>query len=263
MAEITANGLRFHVQVLRTRHGVGAEQPPVVMIHGLTVDLSSFYLTVAGSVAVESDVYLYDLRGHGRSEIPPGNYRVADHAADLLALLDAWSIDQPVHLVGNSFGGMVALFFAHHYPHRVASLFLIEPHLSGEGWGQLLVEGIRNFETDPLEVARMKAKPARLRWAQRTEMMFDTTTILADLANESPVPMDWLEGLGCPVFSIYGSESDIVERAAVRDRHIPGCRPCLVPGGTHMLLAEEHVAIRAHAVEWIRQQNRTQALVHG
>lgn len=263
MAEMTAEGLRFHVQVLHGREGPRPERPRVVMIHGLSVDMSSFYVTIAGSVAVESDVHLYDLRGHGRSEMPLLNYTVANHVADLVALLDGWDIDEPVHLVGNSFGGMVALFFAHHYPERVASLFLIEPHLSEEGWGRLMADGIRNFTSDPAEQARIQADPSRQRWIRRTEEMFMTTSILDDLAVEPHVPMEWLDNLRCPVFSIYGSESDIVDRAVVRDRRIPGCEPRIIEGGTHMLLAEAHVAIRGHLVEWIRHQNSAQMPQHG
>lgn len=264
MAELAANGLRFHVQVLRGSDGPRHDRPRVVMVHGLSVDMSSFYVTIAASVATESDVHLYDLRGHGRSEVPPRDYKVADHVADLVALLDAWDIEGPVHVVGNSFGGIVALFFAHHYPDRVASLFLIEPHLSEEGWGRRMADAIRDFGSDSVESDRWIGEdPARLRWAQRAEEMLRTTSMLDDLATEPHVPVEWLEALECPVFSIYGSDSDVVDQAVARDRRIPGCEPCIVPGGTHMLLAEAGVAIRDHAVEWIRAQNRSLVPKHG
>jgi pimeloyl-ACP methyl ester carboxylesterase len=255
MAEALANGLRFHTQTMRSPHGVGQHRPKVVMVHGLSVDLSSFYVTIASSVAVESDVHLYDLRGHGRSEVPRYHYAVNDHIRDLAALVDAWEIDRPMHLFGNSYGGIVALVFAHLYPERVASLFLIEPHLSAPGWGKKMADDIRDFGGDPAETERWIGNdPMRRRWLQRNETMLRKTSILDDLTTEVDIPLSWLQGLRCPVFSMYGSDSDVVDRAAARDRHIPGCEPIIVPG-THMLLAEAPVVIRDHAVEWIRQQN--------
>ncbi|HEX3427154.1 MAG TPA: alpha/beta fold hydrolase [Acidimicrobiales bacterium] len=259
MAEMTANGLRFHVQTLK-RGSAGRAWPQVVMVHGLSVDLSCFYVTIAGGVAVESDVHLYDLRGHGRSEIPPRPYRVADHVADLVALLDGWRLDEPVHVIGNSYGGIIALTLAHHHPERVASLFLIEPHLSDDRWGPRMADSIRDFADDPAETQRwMGADAARQRWARRNESMLRTTSILDDLAAEPDVPAEWLENLSCPVFSLYGSDSDVVERAVARDRRIPGCEPLILDGGTHMVLAEAGGVIRDHAVAWIRQQNRPAA----
>src|SRR5438477_5619060 len=107
MADVTANGVRHHVQ----RLGGGART--VVFLHGLVMDnLSSFYFTLANPVARSAEVLLYDLRGHGRSERPARGYKVDDLCVELLALLDALGISKPVQLVGNSFGGMLALSFA-------------------------------------------------------------------------------------------------------------------------------------------------------
>lgn len=289
MAEVTANGLRFHVQVLQSppiprEPGAGRPnpsdpdpgpassgevdpseaRPKAVMIHGLSVDMSCFYVTIAGGVAVDSDVYLYDLRGHGRSEVPMSNYSVADHLADLAALLEVWGIDEPVHLVGNSFGGILALFFAHLHPERVASLFLVEPHLSGQGWGQRLVEGILEFGEDEAERGRLIGKSrANLRWAQRAEVMLRTTTVLDDLSTEADLPDEWLASLRCPVFSIYGSNSDVVEEATARDRLIPGCEPVILPGCTHLVLAEASATVRDHAIAWIRLQSKDLTAARG
>src|SRR5436305_2133211 len=103
MADVVANGVRHHVQ--RLGHG----DRLVVFVHGLVMDnLSSFYFTLANPVAASCEVMLYDLRGHGMSERPVRGYGVTDLVADLAALVG----DRRVTLVGNSFGGLVALAFA-------------------------------------------------------------------------------------------------------------------------------------------------------
>ena len=82
-----------------------------------------------------ADVLLYDLRGHGKSERTPAGYRVVDMVADLAALLEALGLeDRPVDIVGNSYGGLVAVTFARLHPERTASLVLVDAHIPDETW---------------------------------------------------------------------------------------------------------------------------------
>jgi 3-oxoadipate enol-lactonase len=69
-------------------------------------------------------VLRYDHRGHGRSEVPPGPYTLAELGQDLLALLDGLGIDR-VSLCGLSLGGMVGMWLAAHAPERVERLALV------------------------------------------------------------------------------------------------------------------------------------------
>src|SRR2546426_714110 len=154
MAYVLANGIRVHVQRLNGQRGEGADAfpvvpspPPVVFIHGLAVDnLSSYYYSLANPVArVGAEAILYDLRGHGLSERPPDGYTVADAVADLVGVLDALGVDRPAHLVGNSYGGVVALRAALDVPERVRSLVLIEAHCAddeteGSDWAELMAD---------------------------------------------------------------------------------------------------------------------------
>src|SRR5262245_63111303 len=108
MADVISNGVRLHVQRLSPGSG-----PVVVFLHGLVMDnLSSWYFSVAHPASRAAEVLLYDLRGHGLSERPASGYGLADMVADLAGLLDALQITRPVTLVGNSFGGLLAVAFA-------------------------------------------------------------------------------------------------------------------------------------------------------
>src|ERR1700761_2490450 len=107
MPPLNVNGARFQARWLEPDDAAGARLAPVVFVHGLVMDnLSSFYYTLAGPVtAAGARVLLYDLRGHGGSERAPRGYATSDQAADLIGLLDASGVTEPVHLVANSFGG--------------------------------------------------------------------------------------------------------------------------------------------------------------
>src|ERR1700722_18952016 len=137
MAEVVARGVRFHVQRVGEWPAGGPGRPLVVFLHGLVMDnLSSWFFTVANPVAALADVLLYDLRGHGKSERAPRGYSLGDMVQDLAAVLDAAAPARPVHLVGNSFGGLLALAFARAYPDRVKSLALVDAHLGSAGFGE-------------------------------------------------------------------------------------------------------------------------------
>jgi 3-oxoadipate enol-lactonase len=68
-------------------------------------------------------VLRYDLRGHGRSPVPPGPYSIADLGGDLIALLDKLEA-QRATLCGISIGAMTSIWAAAHRAERVDGLIL-------------------------------------------------------------------------------------------------------------------------------------------
>lgn len=267
MPHLDANGLRFHVQVLSS--GEDPARPKVVMVHGLVADnLSSFYYTIANPVALVADTYLYDMRGHGRTEVPASGYAVVDHVADLRSLLDGWGIDEPVHLVGNSFGGVVALAFTHLFPQRVASLVLIEAHFATEGWGEYMAGSLAlaAFGLDEAAVKDWLARNASRklsRLARHSERLFLETSLIADLQREQPFSPRALQAIPCPTLAIYGEGSDILDRAHDLERYVPRCELHVVEGATHSVLFEATPLVRRQTVDWVRSHSATTTISAG
>lgn len=109
-----------HIALYYETHGDGA---PLLLIHGL----GSSTLDWAPQVAHFSErfrVITLDVRGHGRSDKPPGPYSVPIFAGDLVELLDALHIES-AHLAGISMGGMIAFQLAVDAPQRVRSLTIV------------------------------------------------------------------------------------------------------------------------------------------
>lgn len=104
------------------------DAPTVVFVHGLVMDnLSSFYYTLAAPLAKAGfGTVLFDLRGHGLSERPPTGYTPEESAEDLVAVLDEIGVTEPVFLLGNSYGGVVAMHAAVGAPDRVGGVVLVE-----------------------------------------------------------------------------------------------------------------------------------------
>lgn len=68
-------------------------------------------------------VLRYDTRGHGKSEVVPGPYTVAQLGGDVVALLDHLNIHQ-AHFCGLSMGGITGMWLGVHYPNRLDRLIL-------------------------------------------------------------------------------------------------------------------------------------------
>jgi pimeloyl-ACP methyl ester carboxylesterase len=65
------------------------------------------------------------MRGRGSSSRPVTGYSLENHSADLIALLDSLGIEK-TFVAGHSFGGLLGLYFAAHYPERVLGLTMID-----------------------------------------------------------------------------------------------------------------------------------------
>jgi pimeloyl-ACP methyl ester carboxylesterase len=255
MADVIANGLRHHVQRLGARDAAHT----VVFLHGLVMDnLSSFYFTLANPTAAHADVVLYDLRGHGMSERPPTGYRVADFVADLAALLDALAIDRPVHLVGNSFGGLVALAFASAHPARVAGLVLIDAHDGAGDWSAKMAAtlALRGTARDEMIAVSFQSwlgrhsERKRTRLATAAHALVEGTTLVADLAS-SPLDDAALAPIRGPALAIYGEKSDVIDRGHRLAQAIPGCELVVLPGCSHSVMWEATDDVRRLAVGWL------------
>ncbi len=96
--------------------------PAVVLSQSLGTDLS-LWAQQAVALSERYRVVRYDLRGHGRSPIPPGPYTIADLGDDLVALLDRLEIERAA-LCGISIGAMTSIEVAARRPDRVGSLVL-------------------------------------------------------------------------------------------------------------------------------------------
>ena len=117
---VVANG------IVTNYHDVGTGFP-VLLIHGSGPGVSAWAnwrLTIP-ALAAGRRVIAPDMVGFGYSERPEGiQYNMATWVAQAVGLLDALGIEQ-ADLVGNSFGGGLALALAIRHPQRVRRLVLM------------------------------------------------------------------------------------------------------------------------------------------
>lgn len=246
MRTLQVNGVGLRVSRYSTpipdEPGPDPQPPVVVFVHGLMVDHSGLGFTLGMPLSRGAEVVLYDLRGHGRSQPVRSGYRVADHVADLMALLDELGLRDPVHLVGGSYGGAVVVRAALDRPDRVASLSLIEGLVPHEGWGALVArvleraaEGLRGEVTADQAMAVLGFSSARraLGVARRARQLILETTLLEDVSAEAPLGPEAYAMLSCPVLGIYGDRSDIYPVTELL-REAPAAEIRTVPDADHV-----------------------------
>jgi pimeloyl-ACP methyl ester carboxylesterase len=108
----------------------GGTGTPLLLLHGLSSNANAFGGMIAAGLGSSFRVIALDQRGRARSGKPARGYSMADHARDVLALLDALGLDRVV-LAGHSFGGYLGIYVAATHPERVERLIVIDAAITG------------------------------------------------------------------------------------------------------------------------------------
>jgi pimeloyl-ACP methyl ester carboxylesterase len=104
------------------------DAPPVMLVHGWPQHWWEWRGQI-GVLAQTHRVICPDLRGHGWSDAPRGDYRKQTLADDLVHLLDALGHEQPMPVVGHDWGGWISFLLALSAPERVSRLLAMSiPH---------------------------------------------------------------------------------------------------------------------------------------
>lgn len=116
----TINGTTLHYRT----DGDAGDRPLVAFVNSLGTDFR-IWDDVVSRLADDFALLRYDMRGHGLSGIGEPPYTIADHAADLAALLAHVGADDVI-VCGISAGGQIALSLAARRPQLVRGLVLCD-----------------------------------------------------------------------------------------------------------------------------------------
>ena len=120
-----------YATVNRVRHfyRMVGEGEPFVVLHGGPGMWHDELFPFFGDLASDHLVVFYDQRGNGKSlmdEITPDTFTVEWLVSDLEELRKVWGFDR-INIVGHSWGGLLAMYYATEHVHRVERLILVDP----------------------------------------------------------------------------------------------------------------------------------------
>lgn len=218
MPRASVNGIELYYE----EHGSG---PELLLIPGLGAD-TRLFSGVLGPLAATCHVIVFDVRGGGQSDKPPGPYTVEQMADDADGLLDALKVEQAV-VAGYSLGGRVALSVALDHSTRVRRLVLAATS------ARTPPSRVLSRRWLALEVLSRLPTPGdrQPRWAwecqRRASASYDVTARLGEI--------------DVPTLILHGRNDHMAPLASARKMHaaIAGSDLVEVPGGHISLVTRE------------------------
>ena len=246
-----------------------ADAAAVVLVRGTGAD-GTRWMPQVEAYRSEFRVLIFDNRGVGGSDSPPGPYSVADMAADTVGLLDELGIER-CHLSGSSLGGAICAHIAIEHAERVRSLQLHSSWLVTRGYTAYSLGLLKRFlEVGGVEfyyeaalpllfspafmsreherlmgvLEHMKSHPATfdgLLGQLHANLSHDISTRAAEIAVPTLVTVGELDYL-LPV-----AESEELQRA------IPNAELVVFPGGPHLVTMETPDRFNEVTLAWLRK----------
>jgi pimeloyl-ACP methyl ester carboxylesterase len=264
-----------HVNDIEIEYELIGQGEPLLLIHGS--NLATGLAPMAAALAVEAP-FLQLVRYHRRGMAGSGGrgwpISVQQQAADALGLLDALGLPS-AHLLGYSYGAVIALETALSAPARVRSLALLEPiltevpggdefaagmepvmslyaagdmagaasttfaGLAGPGWREL----VATAGPDALDLAvRDTELFYRAEWPTLTTWMLDETRAAA---------------VQSPVLSVMGTRSGpfFKEGRQLLHQAFAQCTDADIPGANHLLYLQEPELIAAAIADFLQRRS--------
>ena len=211
----------------------GSRGLPIVCIPGMSLD-GSIWEEVAEYLGRNHRVVAAELRGSGRSDVPPGPYSVPMLAGDYYGLLSDLGWERAV-FVGHSMGGYVALQMALESPDLVAGIALVGSAAFGD------LKRLGASERARVSQLRTRGKLEEIvhdnlttnvgsrAWFERRDALAQFAAhrvahpprgrgVMAQRAAAEAFDVgDRLWELGCPTLVIHGSEDELIPPQRGRD----------------------------------------------
>lgn len=246
-------------------YSIEGSGPPLFLIHGIGAARNTWAKSLP-VLTPHFTVITYDLRGHGTSPKPEGEFGLDELINDLEAIRDRLGIEK-AHFAGHSLGGMIGPAYAHRYPDRVLSLGLLSTAAfrteddSGKVWGVVKAmedRGIPNilptltdrWFTDDFIANHSDDVERRLKQVIETDAEV-FLNVFRIYAGTEMAP--WLHQVNAPSLVLTGEFDGGCNPRLNKliDKALPNSTLEIMKGYKHSLLLEAGDVVAQHIVEFI------------
>ena len=238
---------------------VEGDGPPLVMQHGLTNSLQTWYAYgFVEELQKDYRLILVDARGHGRSSKPhdPKDYDLKLRVSDILAVMDDLGVDK-AHYMGYSMGGRIGFGIVMHALDRFHSLIIggisaDTPNSDNPPQDriELLRQGMAHYVAD----AEAKEGPME---AGRRERLLENDPEALIAATTAPRGTDGVEGLlpslNLPCLLYCGDADGFFPGSKAAAQAIPNAVFAAIPGLDHGQTSRAGDLVLPHITEFLKK----------
>ena len=239
MARIDVDGLSTWIE---TR---GSGEHTIVLLHGGVGNSDDLLDSIGAELVDAFRVVAFDRRGHGRTADTDAPFHYDDMAAHAIAVLERIDAAPPLHLVGWSDGGIVAMLVALNRPDLVDRLVLIGTNFH--------IDGLH-----PMEMGDMEPPPAMVEaYAARSPDGADHFRVVAEkgmamMTTEPTLTTDDVARLQHPTLVLVGDDDVVrLDHTVALYEALPAGRLCVVPGASHAVVMEQPGFVAAVIEEFL------------
>jgi pimeloyl-ACP methyl ester carboxylesterase len=233
----------------------------LVLLHGFLSD-SRCWKSQLSELSDRFRVVAWDAPGAGSSSDPPETFTTASYAHCLASFLDGIGIAR-AHVVGLSWGGILAQEFYRLHPGRLRSLVLADTYAGWKGslpelvWKERLASCLVDA-TGPAEAVVAKILPGMFTETASQGVRDELAAIVAEfhpigfrlmsMSSAETDTRDLLPRINVPTLVLWGTEDRRSPAHIAEQLHasIPGSELALIPNAGHVSNMEQPAAFNAH-----------------
>lgn len=247
---------KVRVGDIEVNYRVMGEGSPLVMIMGLTANMETWEPWLLEALSRRYRVVVFDNRGAGLTDAPPGDFSMKQFADDTAGLMESLGIER-CYVLGESMGGMIAEEVALNHPDLVEKLVLCCTFCGGEQAvfpEQKVIEMLLDREGTPEEIVRrgipiifpddwVASNPGPVEEFVKRGLVNPISTENALRQGQAIFGFstyDRLPHISCPTLVACGTADVLVppENSRILAERIPGARLVEYPGRGHGFTAQ-------------------------
>jgi pimeloyl-ACP methyl ester carboxylesterase len=241
--------------------------PALVLLHGFLCDSRCWRQQLA-NLSDQLTVIAWDAPGAGLSPDPPDTFTTASYVRCLARFLDAIGVER-AHLLGLSWGGILAQEFYRQLPEQVRSLVLTDTYAGWRGslpeavWKERLAVCLRDADGPPEAVVvkfvagvftENAPQDLREEFAAIVSEFHPLGFRLMSLSSAEVDTRELLPRIDVATLLLWGDDDRRSSMSVAEQFHsaIPGAELAIIPGAGHLSNMEQPEAFNAQVRRFCR-----------